>query len=177
MDTKSDDHLLDIEATIEANKQEDDKNHKEATENTKQIIETLNQVLAEMKNNKNNVSKSSPAQKDTLTTSDPNTTVQTNRRDPPLKGGISENIGGMWALKHEISSPRFYELLIRTELKRDTALYLKNFYNHFKMSLNAVTRLKVDLLPDYLSIKRNSEFKEWFVPDRNHISYSLNLQV
>ena len=45
------------------------------------------------------------------------------------------------------------------------------------MSLNAVTRLKVDLLPDYLSIKRNTEFKECFVPDLNHISYTWNLQV
>ena len=52
-----------------------------------------------------------------------------------------------------------------------------HFYNHIKISLNAVTRLRVDLLPDYLSIKRNSEFKEYFVPDRNHISYSWNLQV
>ena len=54
---------------------------------------------------------------------------------------------------------------------------LNNFYNHVKMSLNAVTRLKVDLLHDYLSIKRNYEFKECFVPDRNHISYSWNIQV
>ena len=45
------------------------------------------------------------------------------------------------------------------------------------MSLNAVTRFKVDLLPDYLSIKINSEFKECFVPDRNNIYYSWNLQV
>ena len=76
----------------------------------------------------------------------------------------------MWTLKHEISSPRFYELLIKTELKGDTALYLKNFYNHIKMSLNAVTRLKKDLIPDYLSIIKNSEFKECFVPYCNHIS-------
>ena len=107
-----------------------------------------------------NISKSSPAQKDTLTPPDPTTMVQTNRRATPLEGGISENIGGMWTLKHEISSPRFYELLIKTELKGDTALDLKNFYNHIKMSLNEVTRIKVDLLPDSLSIKRNSEFKE-----------------
>ena len=101
-----------------------------------------------MKKDKNNISKSSPAQKDTSTSPDPTTTVQTNRRDPPLKGGISKNIGGMWTLNHEISSPRFYELLIKTELKGYTDLDLKNFYNHIKMSLNAVTRIKVELLPD-----------------------------
>ena len=106
-----------------------------------------------------NISKSSPAQKDTSTPQDPTTTVHTNKRYPPLEGGISENIGGMWTLKHGISSPRFYELLIKTELKGYTALDLKNLYNHIKMSLNAVTRLKVDLLPDYLSINKNSEFK------------------
>ena len=83
----------------------------------------------------------------------------------------------MWTLKHEISSPRFYELLINTELKRDTALDLKNFYNHIKMSLNAVNRLIVDPLPDYQSIERNSEFKECFIPDLNHTSSSWNLQL
>ena len=165
MDTKSDDQFIAMEATIEANKQEADKNkqeadknHKETTENIKQLTETLNQVLEEMKD-KNNISKSSPAQKDTSTPLDPTTTVQTNRRAPPLEGGISKNIGGMWTLKYEISSPRFYELLIKIELKGDTALDLKNFYNHVEISLNAVTRLKVDLLPDYLSITINSEFK------------------
>ena len=83
----------------------------------------------------------------------------------------------MLTLKHEIISPRFYELLIKTELKGDTDMDIKNFYNHVKMYLNAVTRLKVDLVPDYLSIKRSTEFKECFVPDLNHISYTWNLQV
>ena len=31
-------------------------------------------------------------------------------------------IGVMWTLKHEIISPIFYEILIKTELKGDTAL-------------------------------------------------------
>ena len=124
----------------------------------KDIKETLKTFTVFMMD-QTNISKSSPAQKDTSTPPDPTTTVQTNKRDPPLEGGISENIGGIWTLKHEISSPRFYELLIKTELKGDTALYLKNFYNHIKMSLNAVTRLKVDLLPDYLSVNKNSDFK------------------
>ena len=64
VDTKSDDHFLAIEATIEANKQEADKNQKETTDNIKQLTETLNQVLAGLKD-KNNISKSSPAHKDT----------------------------------------------------------------------------------------------------------------
>ena len=122
MDTKSNEQLLFIEATIEANKQESDKNHKETdekttllTENQKETTETLKLILEEMNIDKNNISKSSPAQKDTSTPPDPTITVQTNRRDTPLEGGISDKIRGMWTLKHEISSPKLYELLIKTE--------------------------------------------------------------
>ena len=107
-----------------------------------------------------NISKSSPAQKDTPTPPDPTTVVPTNRRDPPLEGGHSTNIGGMWTLNHETSSPKFYELLIKTELKGETALDLKNFFNHINMCLNAMHRLIEDLLPDYQSIKRHSDFEE-----------------
>ena len=159
MDTKSDDQFLDIEATIEENKQEADKNHNETTENIKQLTETLNKVFKGL-TNKNNISKSSPAQKDAMTPPEPTTTVQNKNKAPPLEGYHSENIGGMWTLKHEIISPRFYELLIKIELKGDTALDLKNFYNHVKMSLNAVTKLREHLLPDFLSIKQNNDFKE-----------------
>ena len=47
----------------------------------------------------------------------------------------------MLNLKHEIISPKFYELLIKIELKGDNALELNNFYNHINMCLNVVTRL------------------------------------
>ena len=107
----------------------------------------------------------------------PTTVVHTNRRAQPLEGGHSTNIGGMWTLKHEISSPKFYGLLIKTELKGGTALHLKNLFNHIKMSLNAVTRIREDLLPYYQSIKRHSEFKEYFVSDRDLPSYSCNVIV
>ena len=184
MDNKSDEQLLVIEVTIEDNKQESDKNHKETadkitlpTEKQNETNETLKLIMATMNKDKNNISKSSPSQKDTLTPPEPTTRVQTNKRSPPLEGGISKNIGGMWTLKHEISLPIFYELIIKTELKGDTALDIKNFYNHIKMSLNEMIRLIVDLLPDYQSINRHSVFKECFVPDRNHTPYSWNLQV
>ena len=85
MDTKSDDQFLAIRATIKAKKQETDNNHKETNENITLLTETLNQFLAEMKRDKNNISKSSPSQKDTSTPPDPTTTVQTNRRAPPLE--------------------------------------------------------------------------------------------
>ena len=110
MDTKSDDQFLAIEVTIAANKQESDNNHKETdekitllTEKHNETHETLKLILATMKKDKNEILKSSPAQKDTSTPPDPTTTVHTNKRAPSLEGVISENIGGMWTLKHEIS--------------------------------------------------------------------------
>ena len=84
MDNKSNEQFPVIESTIESNKQESDKNHKETAEKITLLTETLNQILEKMKKDKNNISKSSTAQKDTLTPPDPTTTVQTNSRDPPL---------------------------------------------------------------------------------------------
>ena len=37
----------------------------------------------------------------------------------------------MWNIKHDISSPKFYKILIKTELKGDTDLDLKNTH-HFQ---------------------------------------------
>ena len=42
---------------------------------------------------------------------DPTTVVPANKRDQPLQDGHYKKIGGMWTLKHEISSPKLYELL------------------------------------------------------------------
>ena len=114
---------------------------KDVKEDIKDIKESINKLTTFMMD-QTNIQKSSSAQKDTTTTPDPTTTVQTNRKAPPLEGGISDKIGGMWTLKHNISSPSFYEILIKIELKGDTALDLKNLYNHVKMSLNAVTKLR-----------------------------------
>ena len=122
-------------------------------------------------------SKLSPVQKYIATPTEPTTVVLYNMRDQPLEGGDSTKIGGMWTLKHEIISTEFYELLIKTELKGDTALDPNNFYKHIKMCLNAVTRLREDLLPVYQSIKRHSEFAEYFIPDRDHPSYYWNVQI
>ena len=45
---------------------------------------------------------------------DTDTVVLANKKSPPLEGGNSTKIGGMWTLKHEIGSRKFYELLINT---------------------------------------------------------------
>ena len=176
MENKNEDQFILMKEEIENNKQEFKAEMKDVKENIKDIKETL-KTFATFMMDQTNISKSSPVQKDTSIPPDPTTTVQTNRRAPPFEGGISENIGGMWTLKHEISSPRFYELLIKIKLKGDTAMDLKNFYNYVKMSLNAVTRLREELLPAYLSINKNSDFKEYIFPDPNHSSYSCNCKV
>ena len=77
-----------------------------------------------------------------------------------MEGGHSTKIGGIWTLKHETISTKFYEILIRTEIKGYTTLDLKNFYNHANMCLNEVTRLQEDLLSDYQFIRINFEFEE-----------------
>ena len=54
---------------------------------------------------------------------------------------------------------------------------IKNFYNHIKICINAVT-IKIEyLIPSYQSIKRNSEFEEYSVPHRDHPSYYWNDQT
>ena len=58
-----------------------------------------------------------------------------------MEGGHYTKIGGMCTLKHEIISPKFYELIIKMELKGDTAMDIKNFYKNIKIWLNAVTRI------------------------------------
>ena len=65
----------------------------------------------------------------------------------------------MWTLKHDIRAPELYELLKNTELKGYTDLELKIFYNHIMMCINAMTRLREDLLSAYQSIKIKSEFE------------------
>ena len=93
MDTKSDEQFLAIQITIEANKQESYKNHKETANKTTLLTEKHNEtnetpklILATMKKNRNDISKSSPSQKDTSTPPESTTKVQTNKRALPLEG-------------------------------------------------------------------------------------------
>ena len=91
---------------------------------------------------------------------DTTTVVPDKKKDTPLEGGHSTKISAMWNLKHEIRSPKFYELLIKTELKGDTAMYLKNFYNHIKMCLSETTIPQEELIPGHQSINGHSYFSE-----------------
>ena len=87
------------------------------------------------------ISNESPDNMDSTKSQYPTTEVLYSNKSPPSEGEDSKTIGGVWTLNHEISSPKFYELLIKTECKGNTALDLNNFYYHIKMCLNAVTIL------------------------------------
>ena len=151
MENKFEEQFILIQTTIEHNKQE-------MKFEIKAITETLKVFTTSMMY-QTNVPKYSPSHKDTLTPLDPTKVVPTNRVATPLEGDHSTKMGCMWTLKHDIISPKFYEILLKTELKGDTALDIKNFFNHIKMCLNAVTRLRENLLTYYQSIKRHSEFE------------------
>ena len=139
MKKKLDYQLLIIKACIDGNKQ--------AVEETKKTLKKyeseFTKINTEFTNIKTTISQllvqnqhSSLDKVDSLKSQYQDTVVQANKKSPPLEDGKSMNIGGMWTIKHEISSPKLYELLIKTELKVDTALDLKNFYNHINMCLN-----------------------------------------
>ena len=92
----------------------------------KSITETLKFFITFMMD-QTNITKSSPTQKDTSTPLEPTKLGPDKKRASQLEGENSTKIGGIWTLKHEISPPKFYELLIKIELKADTALDLNIF--------------------------------------------------
>ena len=65
-----------------------------------------------------------------------------NKKAPQVEGGNYTKNCVMWDIKHEISSPKSFEILIKTELKVDTDLEPRNLYNHVKMCLNVLKRLQ-----------------------------------
>ena len=83
----------------------------------------------------------------------------------------------MWTLKNMVISPKFYEILINTDLKGETSLELDNLYNHIKMYLNSVNRLQEELLRGKQSINRNSDFAEYFIQDSDHPYYYWNVHI
>ena len=88
------------------------------------------------------ISKYSPDKKDSPKSQDTTTVVLANKKSPPREGVNYTKIGGMWTIKYGISLPKFYEILINIEIKGDTDLDLKNFYNHIKRCINVVNRLQ-----------------------------------
>ena len=82
------------------------------------LTEDFKEMLSEITDQINTL-KYSPTQtqKDLPKPPEPTTVVPDNSRAPPLDGGKTTKNSGMWNMKHEISLPKFYEPLIKTELK------------------------------------------------------------
>ena len=152
MNNKSDEQFIITQALIESNKQEMKSTKQDSDEKRTQFTVKYETMLAVISNQLNTLT-FSPTHKDTPTPPDTTNVVLANRRAPPLEGGNYTKIGGMWILKYEISSPKFYGLLIKTEIKVDNALDIKNFYNHIKMCLNPAIRLQEDLLPPFIFLE------------------------
>ena len=129
-----------MQAAIESNKQEMRPNKQDSDEKMTQFTVKFETMLAIISSQLNTLV-SSPTQKYTSDPPDPTTMVPDNSSTPQLDRGHSTKICGMWTLIHKIGSPKFYEVLINTELKGETDLDLKNFYNHIKMCLNEVNIL------------------------------------
>ena len=69
--------------------------------------------MIEQNMDQNQNSNSYPDNMDSPNYQDPTNLVQVKNKDKPLEVGHYMKIGGMWTLKHEISSPKLYELLIK----------------------------------------------------------------
>ena len=59
-------------------------------------------------------SKSSQCKNDSPKAQDTATVVPANKRYPLLECAYSTKISGMWNIKHDINSPKLYELLTKT---------------------------------------------------------------
>ena len=82
----------------------------------------------------------------------------------------------MYTLKHKIISPKFYKLIPKTELKGDTGVDLKNLYDNVNMCLNALAKLREDLLHLYQKITIHIELQDNFVSDHANPHYTWNQQ-
>ena len=59
------------------------------------------------------IPKYSPDKKYSPKDQNPTTVLPANNKSPPLEGEQSTKIDGMWNLKHDTISPRFYEILMK----------------------------------------------------------------
>ena len=128
--------------TIDANRKYSDDKMKKQDSKPDKITKMVKNMMDRIQ-----ISNSSPENMDPPKAQDTNTTLPAKKKSPQLEGVHYTKIGGIWNLKNETRSPKFYELLIKIEIKYDTALDLKNFYNHIKICINKMTRIQEDLCP------------------------------
>ena len=113
MDNKYDENFIVLQAAIEDNKQEIKSKNQHYDDKMMKLTEDFKSMLTAITYQINTI-KSSQTQNYSPKPLKPTTVVPANRRDPPLDSGKSTKISGMWNLKHDISLPKFYELLINT---------------------------------------------------------------
>ena len=101
------------QASIESKKKDSDEKMMNFTEDFKSIIASSITSIMDQINDLESLSTDKDSPRPQYFT----TVVPANRRAPPLDGGHYTKIGGMWILKHDFSTTKFYELLIKTELK------------------------------------------------------------
>ena len=106
MDERSDEQILIMKSIIESTRQDSDDEMKNLTED---LIAMTASIMDRIKSSKYSPeNKYSPKAQGTITV------VPANKKDLPLEGVNDTKIGGMGTLKHEIISPTFYEILIKT---------------------------------------------------------------
>ena len=106
MENRSDEHFIIMQAANEVNKQDMKANKKDSDDKMTNIKEYFKAIIASSITSfiyHINTFKYLPTQKYS-----PKPMVPPNRRAPPLDSRHSTKIGGIWTLKHEISSPKFY---------------------------------------------------------------------
>ena len=112
MDNKSDDQFLIMQDTIDDNRQATDYKMKTYDSNIDKLTVLIKNIDEMMGQNQNSIP--SIYYMYFPKAQDPTTVVLANNKAPTLEGGNSTKIGGMWNLKNDISSPKFYDLLIET---------------------------------------------------------------
>ena len=162
MDKKLYDHILFMKSLVYTNKQVTDELKHDSDELDKKLIKhdfefsdiktLLKQVLFQNKN-------SLPDRMGFTNNQDTATVVPDKNKAQTLEGWNYKELEACVISNMRSDNRKFYELLIKTKLKVDTDLDLKNFYNDINMSLNAVTKILEDLLTAYHYIKINSEFE------------------
>ena len=105
------------------------------------------------------------------------TIVHTNRKVIPLEVRKYQKICWMWTLKHDISYPKLYEHILKTQLKGYTAPDIQKFNNNINMYLNYLKEPKEDIIPAYQKTKIHSKFHEHFIPDCPCHQYYWNEQT
>ena len=113
MDNNSDENFIIMQVAMEAKNHDIKANNQDSDEKMMKLTEDSKAILASIMD-KDNTLKSSPTQKGSPKPLGPTTVVLANKSDPPLIYVNSAKIGWMWTLKHDINSPKIYELLIKT---------------------------------------------------------------